>query len=313
MNIKLTKLKFHLIAKDQIYLPKFSGSTLRGGFGHALRRACCTMQRGQECSDCMLKTLCVYASVFETSCAHVSGKGYNLSDYPRLFIIEPPFFSRNRFMPGESFSCNLVLMGKAVEFLPYFVFAFMEMGNSGIGAGRGRYRIDRVTDFHGDNDSVIFDGTAERFTETGPNIETLPEPLYGKAGTRILLNFKTPTRIKTGNHLTAELDFRLFMQNLFRRLSLLTFVVTGSLPDLDYKKLLENASEVGCSESDLSWYDWKRYSGRQKNTMKLGGFVGTVMFEGEIGEFMPFVKAGESIHIGKACTFGLGKYEILET
>jgi CRISPR/Cas system endoribonuclease Cas6 (RAMP superfamily) len=44
--------------------------------------------------------------------------------------------------------------------------------------------------------------------------------------------------------------------------------------------------------------------------MNLGGFLGQIVFEGNFGEFYPLLQMGEYLHIGKACTFGLGKYEI---
>ena len=62
-----------------------------------------------------------------------------------------------------------------------------------------------------------------------------------KDDSKIVLIFKTPTRIKSGNHLTKDLNFRLFMQNLFRRLSLLALVCTGNSWGLNYKSLLEKA------------------------------------------------------------------------
>jgi len=63
---------------------------------------------------------------------------------------------------------------------------------------------------------------------------------------------------------------------------------------------------------DLKWFDWERYSARQDTRMKLGGVIGRIAFKGEIGEFMPFIKLGEFLHVGKGTTFGLGKYEIAE-
>jgi len=32
--------------------------------------------------------------------------------------------------------------------------------------------------------------------------------------------------------------------------------------------------------------------------------------EGEFAEFMPFIKLGELLHMGKGTVYGLGKYEI---
>ena len=44
--------------------------------------------------------------------------------------------------------------------------------------------------------------------------------------------------------------------------------------------------------------------------MKLGGIVGKASFSGNIKEFLPLLKIGELVHIGKGTSFGLGKYEI---
>lgn len=206
---------------------------------------------------------------------------------------------------------NLVLIGKAIEFLPYFIFAFAEMGRHGIGVDRGRYKIDSITDQFGENDNLIFDGKSERFTGSVHAHSLNHFAASDKDDSKIVLIFKTPTRIKSGNHLTKDLNFRLFMQNLFRRLSLLAFVCTGHSLDIDYKTLLQKAGEkIECTESKLYWYDWKRYSNRQKKSMKLGGFLGRISFKGDLEEFLPVIKAGEYLHVGKACTFGLGKYEI---
>lgn len=92
---------------------------------------------------------------------------------------------------------------------------------------------------------------------------------------------------------------------------MLVLVCTGDSWDLNYNSLLEKAeATVESTESKLYWYDWNRYSSRQKKTMKLGGFLGTISFEGNLREFLPFIKIGEYLHVGKACTFGLGRYEI---
>ena len=46
--------------------------------------------------------------------------------------------------------------------------------------------------------------------------------------------------------------------------------------------------------------------------MKLGGFVGSITFEGNMREFMPYLLAGEILHVGKGTGFGLGKYKIIK-
>jgi len=44
--------------------------------------------------------------------------------------------------------------------------------------------------------------------------------------------------------------------------------------------------------------------------MKMGGFIGSITFEGDLEPFLPFLLLGEYVHVGKGTSFGLGKYEI---
>ena len=60
-------------------------------------------------------------------------------------------------------------------------------------------------------------------------------------------------------------------------------------------------------ERKTEWHDWERYSARQDVRMKMGGFVGKVSFEGELGEFMPFIELGEVLHVGKGDQFWVGE------
>ncbi|MDI6756372.1 MAG: CRISPR system precrRNA processing endoribonuclease RAMP protein Cas6, partial [Thermodesulfobacteriota bacterium] len=69
---------------------------------------------------------------------------------------------------------------------------------------------------------------------------------------------------------------------------------------------------IQTEKSHLRWYDWERYSTRQEGKMKLGGFLGTISFTGDLSAFLPYVILGELVHVGKGSSFGLGKYEILQ-
>jgi CRISPR/Cas system endoribonuclease Cas6 (RAMP superfamily) len=44
--------------------------------------------------------------------------------------------------------------------------------------------------------------------------------------------------------------------------------------------------------------------------MKIGGFIGDIVFKGNLEKFMDFLWLGEWIHLGKATSFGFGKYKI---
>jgi CRISPR/Cas system endoribonuclease Cas6 (RAMP superfamily) len=61
----------------------------------------------------------------------------------------------------------------------------------------------------------------------------------------------------------------------------------------------------------LEWRDWERYSARQDTRMRLGGVVGEVMYEGQLGRFLPFLRLGEQVHVGNGTAFGLGAFRIV--
>ncbi|HDM76347.1 MAG TPA: CRISPR system precrRNA processing endoribonuclease RAMP protein Cas6, partial [Deltaproteobacteria bacterium] len=77
---------------------------------------------------------------------------------------------------------------------------------------------------------------------------------------------------------------------------------------------VRRAEAVETVNSELKWFDWKRYSNRQDQAMLMGGIIGSVTYRGDLGEFVPFIDFCSRVHLGKQTTFGLGKisYEILE-
>jgi CRISPR-associated endoribonuclease Cas6 len=128
---------------------------------------------------------------------------------------------------------------------------------------------------------------------------------------QVKLRFLTPARIKYNGKFIDNANFEIVIRNLLRRLSSLAEVHCGEKWDLDWKGLIERTKVIKTDYSNLVWKDWERYSQRQDTKMNMGGFLGDITFEGDLYEFMPFLKLGEYLHIGKGTVFGMGKYEIM--
>jgi len=128
----------------------------------------------------------------------------------------------------------------------------------------------------------------------------------------LTLDFTTPARLIYDSHLTLDLEFHMLIRQLLRRISLLSYFHCGvDMSDWDFKGIIEKAKDVTVKKSDLKWYEWERYSARQDTRLNMGGFVGEITFEGNIEPFMPLIKAGEVLHVGKGTGFGLGRYGIV--
>lgn len=287
-------------------LPGYKGSTFRGVFGHALKRVVCALKQ-QTCESCVLRERCLYYQVFETG-AGVDEKGRKVQP-PHPFVIEPPMTGKTLFEPGEGFECTLLLFGPYTESLPYFIYAFDQMGRIGIGKrigeNCGRFEVDTVKDEKG----VVFRGGAgklERRAETldlDPLKDAPPRPPVN----RLTVALETPLRLKFNNRLQADLPFHVLVRAMLRRVSSLMAAFDGGEPALDYKGLVSLAEGIRVAQNRLSWFDWKRYSNRQQEKMLMGGMTGSVTYEGDLTAFMPLVGFCREAHLGKQTAFGLGK------
>jgi hypothetical protein len=227
--------------------------------------------------------------------------------------------------PGDPISFDLVLLGRAIDYMPYIVYAVSEMARRGLGANRTRFELDGVTMLGLSAERPIYSGRTQRIS-TPPDARLPLSDLIrarlqiGSSHTQhsalsahhCLLRFHTPARIRIEGNAQFSLSFDLLIRSLLRRLSLLAEVHGRGPLDLDYRGLIERAAQVRTRQSRLRWWDFERYSNRQRCKMKLGGFVGEIEYEGEaISEFLPLIAAGEILHVGSNTTFGLGLYDIV--
>ena len=120
----------------------------------------------------------------------------------------------------------------------------------------------------------------------------------------------TPLRLKFQNHINADLPFHVLIRSALRRISSLFTCYAGEEPNIDYKGLLDRASEIQIIDNQLGWYDWERYSNRQKKRMMLGGMTGAIVYEGRLAEYLSLLEACSLLHLGKNTSFGLGKFSM---
>jgi len=319
MQIPYQKYTLTIEAVNALYLPYYKGSTFKGGFGSMFRRIICALKR-QDCLDCMLKSRCIYAYVFETPPPE-GASIMNMHKYekiPHSFIIEPPEAKSGGAGAKESeiiapetlIKFNLILIGKAIDYLPYFVYTFDELGKIGIGKGRGKYRLKEVRLYN--NGTLVY---SENDRSISKNVEpALIEILDFIPSDKIddiTLRFITPLRMKYNRDLVVIPEFHILIRHLLRRLGLLYYFHCGNNESSwNHREIISHAQTIKIVSSSLRWFDWQRYSSRQNTKMKLGGLVGEITYRGNLKPYITILRAGEILHAGKNTSFGLGKYEI---
>jgi CRISPR-associated endoribonuclease Cas6 len=309
-HFKAGKYTFRLRALADLHLPAFKGATLRGGFGQALKQVACALKR-QDCKTCLLRDRCVYLYLFETPPPADTEMMRLYPAAPHPFVIEPPLSAALIVPAGEILEFGLVLVGNALDYLPYFVYAFICLGEKGLGRSRGKFRLEDIFHFTGNESTSIYDSRDQSLRHSVPFIirEHIMNQIQEHNRTKHLsFHFLSPTRIKFNGHLVEQPEFHQIVRSLLRRISSLSYFHCGQRLDLDFRELIQQAQSVIKVLSDCHWEDWERYSSRQKNKMSLGGFVGTVCYSGNFSPFIELLCLGELVHVGKAASFGLGRY-----
>ncbi|MFN4227485.1 MAG: CRISPR system precrRNA processing endoribonuclease RAMP protein Cas6 [Candidatus Ratteibacteria bacterium] len=297
--------KFQVITKfiESAVFPEYKGATLRGAFGLTFKDIVCLNKKLPNCEICLISSNCVYKILFEPN---ISKKNKAI-DIPCPFILEPPYDTKTDYKKGDIFEFSCIIIGKAIDYFPYFVLVFKEIGQRGIGikGKRGKFKLIKIKS----SNRIIYDSQTDILKEFKKEIKlNTPKLKYDT----ITLKFISPVRIKIKGKLITTLPFSLFIKTLLRRISLLSRYYCDQNKIIEnYEQLLKDANSILTLNSNLKWYDWQRFSLRQKQFMKLGGFTGTITYKGDLKKFLPFIKIGEIIHIGKNTSFGLGKYVIV--
>ncbi len=307
--LPLARYRLHWRATTPIHLPAYAGSMLRGAFGHALRRVSC-MTRQKDCTGCPLLHTCPYPAIFAPP--PVEHTLQRFTQPPAPYLIEPPPWGERSLAPGDTFSFNLVLSGRALQELPLITLALRQALQRGIGPGDGQAELTELNqqtgqNDHPENEQLIHTPATGSFN---PHSHSLlpPEPLVSD---EITLHFLTPLRLQENGHALPpnRLTPRALLMALIRRSSLMAEFHGNRAPDWDYKQLSQQAVTVN-DEKDLKWQDWTRRSSRQQQTMKLGGVIGRWTLRGKLAPFLPALHLGQWLHVGKETVFGMGRYHL---
>jgi hypothetical protein len=305
------KIKFQSKAE----LPQWKGSTFRGALGHCLRRASC-INLDLNCRLCSLRNKCAYYYIYETSPQSSSAVLRKLQDIPRPFVLEPPNVAKTEFAAGDEVAMHLILFGRGIDYLPYFIVALRNLGEAGIGGkrklGYGKFSIDSIYVFNLNGRDCIY--TKEGFIYNKQRKIELKDFYRDREVEQVKVIFTTPTQLKSSGEYTFELDFYTLMRSLLWRYSAIAYFHCGETISEGYvNKILESAGKVELESYKINIIEeLERYSIRRGKMKMPPSFVGEFCYRGKIDrETLALLKFGQYLHVGKMTPFGCGKYKVI--
>ena len=312
-SFTLAQYRFHLTPREALEMPATNkGTTIRGGFGTIFRRLVCIDLR-LECAACDLRYTCPYTRVFKPFVPSDAERLSRNQDIPRPFVIKPPLATKTRYDPGESFIFDFVVVGEALNYLPYFVVTFRELSESGFGLNRARCTLSSIevlgangesAAVYDDKDSVV---RAPRENLTWQAVTARSQEW--KDLCEITVRFLTPATLKAEGEVVTVPQFHHLIKRLRDRLNALAYFYCSEALNLDFKALGEQAEQVQTVAVQSRWLDRSRRT-RQGFAQDLSGFVGEVTYRGELTQFLPLLLLGEYVHVGKNAAFGNGWYQL---
>lgn len=298
LAIPYIKLKIHLFFPEDSILPGDKVSALRGGMGEMLLRQNCINDR--DCRNCDFMEPCI---VYKTLYTQMKRKPAFMQGMDSIgYLIECENY-QTEFQAGEGFFFYLVLFGNNIVYFGQYLQAFYQLGVAGIGGHMAQYHITDIKNVEGasllkKNQVFMSDYRPETVYD---HVLRRKKELDAK-GCRKELIFHTPLTLKYQGEFIDEFRSEAVFQALFRRIMMLDYFV---------EIYLEQPRQISyplIRRQESAMRTIRRYSSTQDAEISLRGIVGKILFDDIPQEYIPYILAGELLHIGKNTSFGFGRY-----
>jgi len=210
----------------------------------------------------------IYQKIFKTDAEE---------SIPNPFVISAPYPNKREYQRGDELHFHVTLFGVACAFEEEIIDAATAMSS-------GKLLNTRLVE-------------CEQIYNRKWSDEGADSILYCD---RLTINFLTPTEIFVKKEITTQIDFSLFIDRLFARISAIIdnygeseFIIPYNL--ITKKPFVE-------AKSDLRRVIF------QTNNQPINGILGKVEYFGDITRYLPYIDLGSQMHIGKKTTRSCGEY-----
>jgi len=283
------RFRFHFRAIDAVrFPPGKSSNVVRGAFGSLLRET----------------APAAYLRLFEPG-SWMSTAPSGLRDWPRPFLFRTAHLDGCTVPPGGEFYFDVHVFEVRQPSLATYREVFSRLSGHGMGTGRGRAEM---------TSSVQLD-LLEQATPVGdepepPSVISLDAPPDRVCS--VALRFLSPTELKKGGEVAGRPEFPILFSRLRDRLSTLRALYGAGPLDIDFREMFVRAETIRLTRCELIHEEAVRKSGRTGQTHSLGGFTGVAEYEGELGEFLPWLEAARWVGVGRQTVWGKGDVRVVE-
>jgi hypothetical protein len=241
-----------------------------------------------------------YARLFEPG-SQLGRAPSGLGDWPRPFVLRASELDGRTVPEGGQFCFDVHIFDLRPAVLTYFHEAFAQFGGQGIGPGHGRVTLQQAEQLDLD------DRTAP--TGAGPlTVDLEPHPCPVE---RVQVRFVSPTELKSGGTIAPRPEFAILFARLRDRIGTLRSLYGAGPLDIDFRAMGERAAAVRMTRCEVQWEKVERRSGRTGQVHPLGGFIGSAEYEGDLAEFLPWLRAARWVGVGRQTVWGKGDVRVV--
>jgi hypothetical protein len=129
---------------------------------------------------------------------------------------------------------------------------------------------------------------------------------------RLTIRFETPTELKARGQAVERPEFGVLAARVRDRISTLRELYDDGPLTLDFREFGQRAEHIRMTRCDIHHVEASRRSGRTGQVHPLGGFVGEADYQGELTEFVPYLRAAQWTGVGRQTAWGKGVLSVTD-
>jgi hypothetical protein len=303
LDLQMARYCFTLAFSGKEQLPAYPALGMRGLLGRALQKLVCPFPGNPEnkCKQCLINAHCPYYCLYEQQ-TNIGGR----IEAPKGYIVYTTPFPK-----GQELNLELTLFGCCTTFFSVLLSALNKSGEIGLGLEDTRKKTFQVIAVYRqtpDGKELLM---SNQTAIDQPEAFLLKQWLGQREQVGSIACLKTPLRLTKQRE--KSLNWSLLYTNLARRLEGLNMVYGNgeSFGKEKWQEIVKDFSGWPIPQAKLHWTELERYSGRQRQTIPLGGFIGEVDLQGVSTQQRAWWQVASLIHVGRSAVMGLGRIEII--